>query len=273
MVFFIPHALSFLKRVEEHPAQTLRFLHRDVTKRLYWKCTAVEREELIALITQKTKLRNITELLEELKYSKFLQELTEKTSPFLTKVKTQKGWISHGLITDHGIGDFGAVLYVIVRLLKPQRVVETGVANGASSAFILEAMEMNNQGHLYSIDLPPKKGEFFDDGASYIIPQGKKVGWLVPKSLQPRWTLVLEPAEKSLAPLLQNLGTVDVFLHDSLHTYNHMMFEYSTVWPHLRTGGVLLSDDLFTYRNALVDFANRVSRPLIHYYTLGSIIK
>jgi len=46
------------------------------------------------------------------------------------------------------------ILYVIVRLLKPEKVVETGVAAGVSSAFILEAMDDNGIGTLYSIDLP-----------------------------------------------------------------------------------------------------------------------
>ena len=35
-----------------------------------------------------------------------------------------------------------------------------------------------------------------------------------------------------------------MFLHDSLHTYSHMMYEYTTAWPYIRVGGVLLSDDI-----------------------------
>jgi hypothetical protein len=47
------------------------------------------------------------------------------------------------------------MLYAIVRAYKPDIVVETGVARGASSSFILCAMHENGKGHLYSIDLPP----------------------------------------------------------------------------------------------------------------------
>lgn len=269
------YVFSILKRAEEHPVNTLRFLHRDANRRVYWKNTSVKREEFIAFVTRENRRNKIAELLEELRCSEFFQELTEKMSPMLARarVKTQRGWISYGLISDHSSGDFGAVLYLIVRSLKPEIVVETGVANGESSAFILGAMETNKQGRLYSIDLPPKQEEIFDDKASYLMPPGKKVGWLVSKSLRHRWTLILEPAEEALPHLVQHLNTIDIFLHDSLHTYNHMMFEFSTVWPHLRAGGVLLSDDVSGHRNPFHDFANKVSKLLFHYYDLGAIVK
>jgi len=45
-------------------------------------------------------------------------------------------------------------LYVFCRHFQPEIVIETGVYYGASSAFILKALEANGKGHLYSIDLP-----------------------------------------------------------------------------------------------------------------------
>jgi len=48
----------------------------------------------------------------------------------------------------------GALLYALVRVFQPEVVVETGVGPGGSSAFILNALERNGFGHLYSIDLP-----------------------------------------------------------------------------------------------------------------------
>jgi hypothetical protein len=35
-----------------------------------------------------------------------------------------------------------------------------------------------------------------------------------------------------------------MFLHDSLHTYRNMKLEFTTVWPKLSPGGVLISDDV-----------------------------
>jgi len=35
-----------------------------------------------------------------------------------------------------------------------------------------------------------------------------------------------------------------LFIHDSLHTRSNMTWEFETVWPHLRPGGVLIADDV-----------------------------
>jgi predicted O-methyltransferase YrrM len=45
-------------------------------------------------------------------------------------------------------------IYVIIRVLKPNIIVETGVANGASSFYILLALKRNKKSHLFSIDFP-----------------------------------------------------------------------------------------------------------------------
>ncbi|MEM3449881.1 MAG: class I SAM-dependent methyltransferase [Nitrososphaerota archaeon] len=62
-----------------------------------------------------------------------------------------------------------------------------------------------------------------------------------------------------LKPLLQKLGSVDLFLHDSEHSYENMMFEFKAVWPFLREGGILLADDV-TVNTAFKDFVN-MKRP------------
>jgi hypothetical protein len=45
--------------------------------------------------------------------------------------------------------------------------------------------------------------------------------------------------------LLERVRGLDLFHHDSLHTFDHMMWEYETVAPYLRPGGVLASHDVF----------------------------
>ncbi len=45
--------------------------------------------------------------------------------------------------------------YLACRATKPAVVVETGVAYGVTSAFILKALEGNCYGLLHSVDLPP----------------------------------------------------------------------------------------------------------------------
>jgi hypothetical protein len=47
-----------------------------------------------------------------------------------------------------------------------------------------------------------------------------------------------------LPGLLGQTGAVDLFVHDSLHTYRNMRREFEAVWPRLRTGGMILADDV-----------------------------
>ena len=51
-------------------------------------------------------------------------------------------------------------------------------------------------------------------------------------------------SQEELPPLLGRLGTIDTFMHDSEHSYECMWFEFNAAWPALRTGGVLVSDDV-----------------------------
>jgi predicted O-methyltransferase YrrM len=129
------------------------------------------------------------------------------------------------------------IVYAIVSLLKPEIVIETGVAAGVSSAYILKALDRNGQGHLISIDIGQKE---FD---GIVLPSDKPVGWLVPDELRERWTLKIGSSRQLLQPLLEE-EEVDVFLHDSEHSYENMMFEFETVWKRLRVGGVIISDNV-----------------------------
>lgn len=123
--------------------------------------------------------------------------------------------------------------YAITRGLRPTLAVETGVCYGVTSACILQAMQQNGTGRLHSIDLPPlaRKAD-------------KYVGSLIPQDLRSRWTRQRGNARRQLAPLLGKLGPIDFFLHDSLHTYEHMALEFDAAWAALRSGGLLMADDI-----------------------------
>jgi len=143
-----------------------------------------------------------------------------------------------------------AELYIICKVVRPKVVVETGVQHGISTTFILQALKDNGSGRLYSIDLP-NVGEA-------PLPLGKQSGWLIPDKLKDSWTLRLGRSIDILPEVLKHLEEIEIFLHDSEHTYNTMMAEYRLAWPHLRPEGLLLSDD--TGRNeAFLDFAKEVN--------------
>src|SRR5262245_6524421 len=144
----------------------------------------------------------------------------------------------------------GVYLYAVLRQLRPAIAVETGVANGFSTAFSLLALDRNGVGQLHSVDLPREVGREYAEGDFYEgegragIPRGSEPGWLIPPELKGRWTLVLGRTQDELPPLLDRLGTIDSFMHDSEHSFECMWFEFNEAWPRLRDGGVMLSDDV-----------------------------
>jgi predicted O-methyltransferase YrrM len=135
-------------------------------------------------------------------------------------------------------------LYVLCRTLKPNVVVETGVASGMSSSFILRALDKNAKGKLYSIDVPWHTVE-------------TKSGWIIPDRLRDRWDLTLGKTSEKLPPLLEKIAPVDVFFHDSAHTYENMVWEFQTIWPNLRKGGVMMAHNINKH-SAFADFEKSV---------------
>ncbi len=179
----------------------------------------------------------------------------------------------------------GTLLYGLVRSLRPRTIVETGTASGLSTTFLLAALERNADGRLISIDLPFQAGaggELLpivagtsiarDDSSP--VPPGKEPGWFVPAELRARWDLRLGDARELLPAALEEVGEIDLFFHDSLHTREHMLFEFETAWEHLAPGGILVSDDIFQRKHdAVPAFARSVGRPFTTFGNLGIVVK
>jgi predicted O-methyltransferase YrrM len=170
-----------------------------------------------------------------------------------------------GRVTGRDGYDEGLRLYRLLRDVRPQVAVETGVCNGVSTAFLLLALEDNGEGELHSIDLPEVAGEEYEQGTFWdgkggaVIPPGKEPGWMVPVDLRHRWHLVLGPSQDELPPLLERLGAIDFFMHDSEHSYECMSFEFRAAWEALREGGVLVADDV-NVNTAWDEFVREVGR-------------
>ena len=142
----------------------------------------------------------------------------------------------------------GLPLYKLVRKYQLEILVETGVCNGGSTAFILQAIKDNGHGMLYSIDYPEIEGkddlEIWQGKKGAVVPKDKKVGWLVPERLKDNWKLIIGKSQDKLPELLEELGEIDFFLHDSEHSYECQKFEYETAWKYLKDWGILMSDDI-----------------------------
>ena len=89
----------------------------------------------------------------------------------------------------------GQILYALVRALKPQRVLEVGVATGGTSTHILSALATNGSGELHSVDIEPNCGQ------------------LVPESLRGHWHLTIGDA------LVIDLPQTDFIFEDGAHSY------------------------------------------------------
>jgi predicted O-methyltransferase YrrM len=156
------------------------------------------------------------------------------------------------------------LLYITMRVLRPDIVVETGCFTGWDSAVILQALDRNGRGHLHTIDLPARDGVFSQHGDHAALPDGLHPGFLVPDAFKPRWSFIEGNVRDELMPLLARVGAVDLFFHDSDHTYAHMMWEYAAALPHIRPGGLIVSDDI-AWNTAFWDFAASLGAPgIVH---------
>lgn len=168
------------------------------------------------------------------------------------------------------------LLFTLIRKYRPDVIVETGVAQGVSSYTILAALNANTKGRLISIDLPnrnPAGYKYADETIDDLvyIPEGLAPGWLVPEHLRNRWILELGKSEEILPTIRSN---VDIFFHDSEHSYKNMTFEFEWARTHLSSGGLLVSDDI-SWNSSFDDFLREHSdmKPLLIDKSLGVAIK
>ena len=119
----------------------------------------------------------------------------------------------------------------MVRILKPKKIVEFGVANGWSTLSILLACKRNKLGKLISIDMP-----------YYFYNAKKFIGNLIKKEDFPNWTLLIGPQVNYISKISND--KYDFCHYDSDKSYQGRMMIYSKIWELLNKNGVLLSDDI-----------------------------
>jgi predicted O-methyltransferase YrrM len=167
--------------------------------------------------------------------------------------------------------DDALFLYWLVRKLKPKTIVQTGVCNGLSSAFMMLGLVKNGpEGTLHVIDLPPvfnsKDPNWTIKGKVYgvVIPEGKSSGWIVPDAYRERFEVWNGDAKALLPKMIDKLDSIDLFYHDSDHTYDHMMFEFREAKRKLRPGGLIVGDDI-SWNASVWDFADQYGVPSFNF--------
>lgn len=166
------------------------------------------------------------------------------------------------------------LIYVLVRLVKPHIMVETGVFDGVSSAIVLQALSDNQSGTLISVDLPARRpiSGSTDRMVEATLPDQLPPGWAIPDYLRARFHLHEGDSRQILPDLLRQYPKIDIFFHDSLHTFEHQHYEYTTAWPHIVAGGLLMSDDIF-FNSAFHAFCLEQGREYVHVDGFGVIRK
>ena len=147
---------------------------------------------LVALGRPRVTEQTYRDLVNELRGDKNLAEQFEKMLWILHRTAPHrpiKNWddrFSNPRGTVYAAAD---IFYVLPRLLRPTVLVETGVAAGSTTAFLLAAMRRNAHGELLSFDVPPVRGS--GDMGWSINEFNTEVGFLIPEIYKDRWSLTL----------------------------------------------------------------------------------
>lgn len=166
-----------------------------------------------------------------------LDELMNRIVALLSAKGLGYGRQTYGVNSD---GDWSLCRAVWCTILhtRPEVVIETGVARGVTSRIVLEALEENDRGHLWSIDLPYP----FDRQLH------AQIGAAVSDSCRTRWSYIEGTSSRRLPRLVADVGHVEVFIHDSLHTAKNQLFEMEQAASAMRPGGVILVDDITLHK-------------------------
>ena len=118
--------------------------------------------------------------------------------------------------------------YCVVRALRPRLVVETGTANGLGTALLARGLRNNalagSPGELVSFDIDPRSG------------------WLLDESELDGVRLVVGDAKATLPETLAGRH-IDLFVHDSDHTYDNERAELELAVQFGSDVLVLISDN------------------------------
>ena len=144
------------------------------------------------------------------------------------------------------------VLYNLVKKLRPETSLETGVAYGWSSLAILSAIKNSKTSKLYSIDMPYP-------GAN----NEEFVGCVVHPELKHKWNLIRQPDINGIPKVLKVEKQLDFCHYDSDKSYRGRMNSSRKIWGALKEGGIFMSDDV-NDNLAFKHFCEEVNRePLI----------
>ena len=140
-----------------------------------------------------------------------------------------------------------AIASSVIMALRPRSVVETGTSDGLASSIFLYGMMSVNNGYLFSIDLPHRQ-----DWTEIKQTTLSQSGSMIPPKWKSRHINIIEDAKTALPRILPKYQP-RVFIHDSLHTVTHMLYEYSVARAFMPPKSLIVSDDIL-WNDAFLGF-------------------
>ena len=200
-------------------------------------------------------------ILKELQCSDEVELSPSKLIDELTQSEVLRNHDPHGEVAEQiSIRTDRAVVASVALSLMPHAIVETGTSSGLASTIFIYPLIKKSNGYLFSIDLPHHTG--WTEIKSTNISQS---GALVPPSWRKRHINIVEDAKLALPRILPKLKP-QIFIHDSLHTITHMLFEYSVARAFMPPKSLLVSDDIL-WNDAFITFCEMTSST---FYVSGS---
>jgi predicted O-methyltransferase YrrM len=163
------------------------------------------------------------------------KELFGETVIISKKIKKEANIILSNIDLSLGGGGAYPLLYFLTRKLKPNNILETGVAVGYSSYAFLLGIEKNGMGTLYSSDFP-----YFR-----IKHPEKYIGILVPKKLKSNWNLFLDGDRINFGKIKKfDIEKFDLIHYDSDKTYKGRDLLLSEFNNYLTKDTIIIFDDI-----------------------------
>ena len=218
--------INVARFILKSPKRLKELIHK-VGERWFDRSSTLKNEEL-----QRWLKENAADL--EPHLVKLDPQLWEESSEFHRNFEKEAAEKLKAVPFAMGGGGHYLLLYFLVRRIKPEVVVETGVSSGFSTQAILKAMQINGKGKLYSSDFP-----FFR-----VKNPEKYIGILVDDDLKSNWYLNVEGDRIALPEICKMVHHIDIFHYDSDKSYKGREFAYKTIKSKLDEKSLVIFDDI-----------------------------
>lgn len=238
---------SDMQKAISDPRRAIRVIKRSIFKN---ESTHVEdstvldpqRKEAFELLFE-SESYHVDELLEELRTSEIQERILECKKQF-----------NEWTFEPGGMNAGGETAYLAARLLEPESILEVGVANGISTAYILGAVTHSDiecdiraiDKPLFAQDVREKRGKRGLKNVGGIIPDSHEAAWIAPKSQRKRhgYQYYVGNFTNILPSVTSDIGNIDLAIYDASKDEQDMRMAYETIADSLSPGAILISDDI-----------------------------